>query len=50
MEGCPFSVGVNVLACDIVVCEFELNPCYNVHFRDNNFGKGMNPLIPSAMG
>ena len=39
----------NVLDCDIVVCEFELQSRYYVHFRIYTLGKGMNPFIPSAM-
>ena len=34
----------------IVVCEFELQSNYYVHFRANTLGKGMNPLILPAMG
>ena len=34
----------------IVVNEFELQSRYYVHFRKNTLGKGMNPLILSAMG
>ena len=30
----------NVLDCDIVVREFELQSCYYVHFRTNTLGKG----------
>ena len=30
--------------------EFELQPHYEVHFQTNTFEKGMNPLIPLAMG
>ena len=35
----------NVLDCDIVVSAFELQLHYQVHFRTNILGKGMNPLI-----
>ena len=34
----------NVLDSDIVVREFELQSRYNVHFRINTLGKGMNLL------
>ena len=44
------SVVANVLECDIVVREFELQGCYCFHFWTNTIGKGMNPLIPPAMG
>ena len=43
-------VMVNVLDCEIVVREFELQSHYYVHFRANTLGKGMNPLILPAMG
>ena len=45
----PSSVVVNVLNCDIVVSEFELQSRYYVHFRTNISGKTMNSLIPPAM-
>ena len=35
----------NVLDCDIKVNGSELQSRYNLHFRINTFGKGMNPLI-----
>ena len=41
---------INVLDCDIVVSEFELQSRNHVHFRTCSFGKGMNPLIPSTVG
>ena len=47
---CPRGVMVEVLDCEIVVSEFELQSCSYVHFRINNLEKGMNPLILSAMG
>ena len=45
---------ITVLDFDIVVSEFELYSCHNVHFRTNTFeliplGKGMNPLIHLVM-
>ena len=39
----------NVLYCDTVVSEFELQPHYYVHFRVNTIEKGMNSLIFPAM-
>ena len=48
--GCPRVVMVKVMDCGIVVREFELQSLYYVHFRANNLGKGMNPLIVQAMG
>ena len=41
---------VKVLNCGIVVREFELQSTDYVHFRTNTLGKGMNPLIPPAVG
>ena len=32
-----------------VVSEFEPQSRYYVHFRENNFGKGKNPLILPAI-
>ena len=48
--GCLRVEMVKALACGIVVCEFELQSHYYVHFWINIFGKGMNPLIVPAMG
>ena len=48
--GCPRGVMVKVMDWGIVVSEFVLQSRYYVHFRANTFGKGMNPLIPPAMG
>ena len=42
-------VMVKALNCRIVVCEFELQSRYYVHFRTNTLGKGSNPLILPAM-
>ena len=35
----------NVLGCDIVVSEFEIQLPYYVHFQTNTLQKGMNPVI-----
>ncbi len=43
-------VMVKVLNCGIVVCEFELQSRFYVHFRANTLGKVMKPLILLAMG
>ena len=40
----------NVLDCGLEVNEFEFQSRYYVHFRTNNLGKGMNPLIYLDMG
>ena len=47
-----FPRGVMFKAIDrrIVVHEFVLQSRYYVHFRANTLGKGINPLILSAMG
>ena len=39
----------NVLDCDIVVSEFEIQSRYLVPFRTNT-GEGMNSLIPPGYG
>ena len=39
------SVVANELGCDIVVCEFELQSYYYVHYQTKIIWKGMNPLI-----
>ena len=39
-------VVANVLDCDIVVSEFELQWRYYVHFQTNILGKDMSLLIP----
>ena len=49
-EGCPRGVMVKAMDCGIVVREFVLQSHYNVHFRANTLGKGMNLLILPAMG
>ena len=41
--GCPRGVMVKVM-------DSVLQSRYYVHFRANTLGKGMNPLIPPAMG
>ena len=38
-------VVVNVLDCDLVVIEFELQMCNYVHFLTYTIGKGMNPHV-----
>ena len=40
----------NVLDCDIVVSEFELQSRYLVHFPTYTIVKGKNPLKPPAIG
>ena len=35
---------------DIVISDFELQLPYYVPFWTNTLGKGMNPLIPPAVG
>ena len=42
-------VVANLLDCDIVESEFEIQLCY-VYFWINSLMKGMNLLIPTAMG
>ena len=46
----PHSVVVNMLDCNVVVSEFKLQSLYYIYFQPNTLGKGMNPLIPPAIG
>ena len=41
---------VKALDCGIVVCEFELQLRYYVHFRTNTFGKRYEPSYPPSYG
>ena len=50
----PFIISIigtlfNVLDCDVLVNEFDLQSCYYVHFRTNTFGISINPLIHGLM-
>ena len=47
--GSPNDVVANVLDCDIVVSEFELQWRDYVRFRVNTLGEDMKPLIRQAM-
>ena len=49
-RGCPCGVMVKAMNCRIVVSEFVLQSRYYVHVWANTLGKGMNPLILTAMG
>ena len=40
----------DMLDYDIIVSGFEFNLPYYIHFLNNTLGKGMNSLIPQAMG
>ena len=40
---------VKVLDCDVIVCEFELQTRYNVHFRTDTLEKVLNSVILKAM-
>ena len=46
----PCGVVANVLDYDIVVNNVELQLPYYIHFRINTLRKGLNTLIPLAMG
>ena len=46
----PWGIVVPMQDCNIKVSKFELQSCNYVHFRTNILGKGMNSLIPSAIG
>ena len=45
IKGSPSCVVANVLDCDIVVSEFELQSRYYVHFQTNTLSKGIKLLI-----
>ena len=45
-RGSPYGIVANMLDCGL---KFKLLLHYYVHFQTNTLGKGMNPLIPSAM-
>ena len=47
--GCPRGVMAKAMECGTIVKECNLWLCYNVHFRANTLGKGMNALIHFAM-
>ena len=48
MEGSLRRLMANVLDCEIVLREFELQlSC--IHFQTNTLGKGMNTLIPQPV-
>ena len=49
-QGGPRGVMVKAMDCVIVVSKFVLQSHYYIHFQANTLGKGMNPLILSAMG
>ena len=48
--GSPCGVIAKVLDSDLKISEFELQSDYYLHFQTNTLGKGMNPLIPWAVG
>ena len=41
---------IKAMDCRIVVTEFLLQSRYYVHYQAITLGKGMNPLIPAALG
>ena len=43
-------VMAKVLDCDIIVCGFELQLRYYIHFQINTPGKDKNSLISTAVG
>ena len=42
-------VVANVMDCNILIIEFELQLCFYVHFRSNTFGNNINPLTLLAV-
>ena len=49
-EESPYGIMAKVLDCSLEISEFKLQLCYYIHFLTNTLGKGINPLIPLAMG
>ena len=49
-RGCPCGVMVKAMDSGIVVCEFELQSRYYVHFQTNTLGKGIEPPYPPSYG
>ena len=43
-------VFANVVECNIVVNEFEIQLLYHAYFQTNTLGRGMNPLNPHSYG
>ena len=50
VEGRPYGIVAKVLDCYIIVSKFKLQSGYYFHFWTSIFGKGINPLIPLAVG
>ena len=50
LSGSLYGIVVDILECNMVVSEFELQPRYYVYFQTNTLGKGMNLLIQSVLG
>ena len=45
IRGCCV-IRANIQDYDMIVYKLKLQPCYNIHFQSNTFGKAMNSLIP----
>ena len=50
LRWCPRGVMVKAMDFGIVVCKFDIQSRYYIHFRTNTLGKGMNLLILPVMG
>ena len=50
MGGCPRGVIVKVMNCGIVVCEFELQSCYYIHFQKKYPRKRYESPYPPCYG
>ena len=46
----PLGVVANVMDCNLIVSEFELQLFYYIHYRTNTLGKYMNSIVPPTMG
>ena len=49
-RGSPCGVTVKAIDSRIVVSKFKLQSFYNINFRTNTLGKGMNPPYPPSYG
>ena len=49
-SGSPHGVMAKVLDYGLEVSDFDLQSCYNIHFRTNTLGKDMNPRISQDIG
>ena len=49
-KGSPHGIVAKVLDSSLEITKFKLQSHYNIHFQTNILRKGVNPLIPPAIG